>query len=99
MFPILQPAQVRCDDGTNRPAVSRAAGVATDVAENRANVRKNKNRAKPLISLDKMECGGGGWIRTIEVVRPSSCSAGARLPANSLTALAQKNYGLRLGGA
>ena len=39
MFPILQAAQVRRDDRTDRAAVSRAVSMATDVAEYRADVQ------------------------------------------------------------
>ena len=39
MFPILQAAQMRRDDRADRAAVSRAVGVAADVAENRADVQ------------------------------------------------------------
>jgi len=37
--PILQAAQVRRDDRTDRAAVDRAVSVATDVFENRADVQ------------------------------------------------------------
>ncbi len=39
MFPILKPAQMRCDDRANRPLISRAVTVTADVFENRANIQ------------------------------------------------------------
>ena len=39
MFPILQAAQMRRDDRTDRAAVSRAVSVAADVPKNRADVQ------------------------------------------------------------
>ena len=39
VLPILQAAQVRRDDGADRPLIRRAVGVAADVLENRADVQ------------------------------------------------------------
>ena len=37
--PILQSAQVRRDDGTDRPAIDGAIGMPTDIAEDGADIQ------------------------------------------------------------
>src|SRR5258707_953271 len=39
MLPILQPAQVRCNHGTDGTGISRAISMSANVAENRANIQ------------------------------------------------------------
>ena len=38
MFPVLQPAQVRSDDGADRSLIGGAVAESTDVFEDRANI-------------------------------------------------------------
>jgi hypothetical protein len=59
MLPLLQTAQVRRNDGTDRPAVNRAVSVPADIAKDRTDVQTrpaaDATQCIPLLGIGQQQ--------------------------------------------